>query len=128
MKAYWALFLNNMRLTLRDRTVLFFNFVFPFIFFFGFAEMFHAGTGQGIAYFVATVLTIGILGNGLWGSGMRAVQERETNILRRFKVTPISPMPLLVASMASGWLLYVPVLVLLLAVAHFVYAMPIPAN
>ncbi len=71
MKTYLALFRNNMRLTMRDRGVLFFNFLFPFIFFFAFAELFHAGTGEGIAYFVATVLVMGILGNGLWGAGMR---------------------------------------------------------
>jgi imidazolonepropionase-like amidohydrolase/ABC-type multidrug transport system permease subunit len=117
-----------MRLTLRDRSALFFNYLFPFIFFFAFAELFHAGTGMGIAYFVGTVLTMGILGNGLWGAGMRAVQEREANILRRYKVTPITPLPILVASMVSGWLLYLPVLVLLILVAHFGYAMPMPQN
>ncbi len=37
-------------------------------------------------------------------------------------------MPILVASIASGWLLYVPVLVLLVGMAHFYYAMPIPQN
>jgi len=128
MKAYWALFRSNMRLTMRDRGVLFFNYMFPLIFFFAFAEMFHAGTGQGIAYFVGTVLTMGILGNGLWGAGMRSVQEREANILRRFKVTPISPLPLLVASMASGWLLYLPVIALIAGLAHFIYAMPLPEH
>jgi ABC-type multidrug transport system permease subunit len=64
------------------------------------------------------VLTMGILGNGLWGAGMRAVQDREANILRRFKVTPISPVPILTASMAAGWLLYLPIVALLIAVAH----------
>ena len=93
MRAYLALFKSNMRLTLRDRAVLFFNYLFPLIFFFAFAELFHAGAGAGIAYFVSTVLIMGILGNGLWGAGMRSVQEREANILRRFKVTPISPAP-----------------------------------
>jgi imidazolonepropionase-like amidohydrolase/ABC-type multidrug transport system permease subunit len=117
-----------MRLTMRDRSVLFFNYAFPLIFFFAFAELFHAGTGQGIAYFVGTVLTMGILGNGLWGAGMRSVQDREANILRRFKVTPITPLPILVASMASGWLLYLPVLVLLVGLAHFLYGMPMPQN
>ncbi len=128
MRPYLALFKNNMRLTLRDRSALFFNYMFPFIFFFAFAELFHAGTGMGIAYFVGTVLTMGILGNGLWGAGMRAVQEREANILRRYKVTPITPLPILVASMVSGWLLYLPVMVLLIVVARFGYAMPMPKN
>ncbi len=128
MRAYLALFKNNMRLTLRDRGVLFFNYLFPMIFFFAFAELFHAGVGGGIAYFVSTVLVMGILGNGLWGAGMRSVQEREANILRRFKVTPISPLPILVAAMVSGWLLFVPVLFLLVGLAHFLYAMPMPQN
>ncbi len=128
MRPYIAIFRNNLMLTLRDRSVLFFNYLFPFIFFFAFAELFHAGTGGGIAYFVGTVLTMGILGNGLWGAGMRSVQEREANILRRFKVTPISPLPILVAAMASGWLLYLPVPILLVTLAHFLYAMPLPHN
>ncbi len=128
MKTYWALFRNNMRLTMRDRGVLFFNYLFPFLFFFAFAELFHAGTGETIAYFVATVLVIGIMGNGFFGAGLRSVNERETNVLRRFKVTPISPLPILVASMASGWLLYIPVLVILVLLAHFLYMMPMPQN
>ncbi len=37
-------------------------------------------------------------------------------------------MPILLASMVSGWLLYLPVLVLLILVAHFGYAMPMPQN
>jgi imidazolonepropionase-like amidohydrolase/ABC-type multidrug transport system permease subunit len=128
MRTYIALFKSNLRLTLRDRSALFFNYLFPFIFFFAFAELFHAGTGEGIAYFVGTVLTMGILGNGFWGAGMRAVQEREANILRRFKVTPITPMPILVASMVSGWLLYLPVLIVIVTLAHLLYAMPLPHN
>jgi len=128
MRAYLALFKSNMRLTARDRGVLFFNYLFPLIFFFAFAEMFHAGTGQGIAYFVGTVLTMGIMGNGLWGAGMRSVQEREANILRRFKVTPISPLPILVASMASGLLLYLPVIALIAGLANIIYGMPLPEH
>src|ERR1700686_358623 len=128
MKTYLALFKSNMRLTMRDRGVLFFNYLFPLIFFFAFAEMFHAGMGSGIAYFVSTVLVMGILGNGLWGAGMRSVQEREANILRRFKVTPISPLPILMAAMVSGWVLYLPIIVILVGLAHFMYAMPLPRN
>jgi len=128
MRAYLALFRNNMRLTMRDRSVLFFNYLFPLVFFFAFVELFHAGTGQAVGYFVGTVLTMGILGNGLWGAGMRSVQDREANILRRFKVTPISPLPLLVASLLSGWLLYLPVIVLITGLAHGFYAMPLPEH
>jgi imidazolonepropionase-like amidohydrolase/ABC-type multidrug transport system permease subunit len=128
MRAYLALFRSNLQLTLRDRSVLFFNYAFPFIFFFAFAEVFGAGKGGGIAYFVGTVLTMGVLGNGLWGAGMNSVREREANILRRFKVAPISPLPILMAAMVSGWLLYLPVPVILVTISHFQYGMPFPQN
>ena len=128
MRSYLALFRNNLRLTLRDRSVLFFNYAFPLIFFFVFAELSGAARGSGISFFVGTVLTMGILGNGLWGAGMRSVQEREANILRRFKVTPISPLPILVSSMAAGWLLYMPALVVIMGLAHFGYGMPFPQH
>jgi imidazolonepropionase-like amidohydrolase/ABC-type multidrug transport system permease subunit len=128
MKAYLALFRTNMKLTLRDRSVLFFNYLFPLIFFFAFSELFKGGSGQGSAYFVSTVLTMGVLGNGLWGAGMRSVQDREQNVLRRFKVAPISPLPILVASMISGWLLYIPILFVLIGLAHVLYGMTLPEH
>jgi imidazolonepropionase-like amidohydrolase/ABC-type multidrug transport system permease subunit len=126
MRPYIALFKSNMRLTLRDRAVLFFNYVFPLVFFFAFAGLFGDSKGSGVSYLVSMVLIMGILGNGLWGAGMRAVQEREANILRRFKVTPISPAPILTAAMAAGWLLYMPIVILVIGLAHFVYGMPVP--
>ncbi len=74
------------------------------------------------------VTTIGILGSGFFGAGMRAVQEREENILRRYKVTPITPVPLLLASVTMGVILYLPTVALMLFLAHKLYGMPIPAK
>ena len=108
MKAYNALIALDLKLALRDRSVLFFNYLFPLIFFFIFAQAMHAERGAAMTIVIAMVLIIGILGNGLFGAGMRAVQEREANILRRFKVTPISPAPLLVASIVTGWMILLP--------------------
>jgi imidazolonepropionase-like amidohydrolase/ABC-type multidrug transport system permease subunit len=126
MRAYLALIRIDIKLASRDRSVIFFNYLFPLIFFFVFAEMMGASRSGGITNVVTMVLTIGILGNGLWGAGMRAVQEREMGILRRFKVTPISPAPILLASMVTGWLLYIPAVLLVCALAHFIYGMPVP--
>ena len=126
MRAYLALIKIDIKLASRDRSVIFFNYLFPLIFFFVFAEMMGSARGGAIANVVTMVLTIGILGNGLWGAGMRAVQEREMNILRRFKVTPISPTPILVASMITGWLIYIPAALLVCWLAHSLYGMPLP--
>src|SRR6266568_8951877 len=126
MRAYLALMKIDLKLAFRDRSVIFFNYLFPLIFFFPFSGIMGASRGGGMTNVVTMVLAIGILGNGLWGAGMRAVQEREMNILRRFKVTPISPAPILIASMVTGWLIYLPAVLLVCALAHQIYGMPIP--
>ncbi|MGA7380743.1 MAG: ABC transporter permease, partial [Terriglobales bacterium] len=108
MNAYKALIALDLKLALRQKSVLFFNYLFPLVFFFVFAQAFHAERGAAMTIVIAMVMIIGILGNGLFGAGMRAVQEREANILRRYKVTPISPAPLLIASTVTGWMIFMP--------------------
>ena len=129
MKPYLALISNDLRLALRDRSVIFFNYLFPLIFFFAFGGMFHAERSVGAATLVVTsVLVIGVLGNGLFGAGMRAVVDREAGILRRFKVAPISPLPVLTASLVTGWLLYLPNLFLMLGLARVMWKLPLPTR
>ncbi len=82
--------------------------------------------GSAILQVVTMVIVLGILGNGLFGAGMRAVQEREENVLRRYKVTPITPVPLLCASMITGIVLFVPSVMLILFLAHQFYGMAVP--
>lgn len=124
MRVYLALINIDIKLTVRNRSVIFFNYLFPLVFFFVFAGI--MGKDGGIGHVVTMVLAIGILGNGLWGAGMRAVQEREANILRRFKVTPISPAPILIASLVTGWLVYLPAVVMVCTIAHFFYGARMP--
>ncbi len=126
MNSYLALAANNVRLTFRDRTIVFFNYLFPLIFFFIFAQMFHAEQGGAIVRVLTMVLSISILGSGFFGAGIRSVQDREANILRRFKVAPISPAPMLAASLFTGLLNFIPTAVLMALLAHFVYGMAMP--
>ncbi|MCU1260053.1 MAG: type transporter [Bryobacterales bacterium] len=128
MKAYLALIKIDLKLALRNRSALFFNLMFPLIFFFIFAQAFHAEQSGVINLVVAQVATIGVIGNGLFGAGMRAVQEREANILRRYKVTPITPVPLLVASIITGLVIYLPYIALMLFLANRIYHMPVPEH
>ena len=124
MRGYLTQIRTNLRLTMRDRTVLFFNYLFPLIFFFIFGFLMHAEQGGAIVQIVNMVLVIGILGSGFFGAGMRTVMDREANILRRFKVAPISAGPILDSQMVVGLVHYIPVAVLILVLAHFVYGMP----
>jgi len=129
MKPYLALTRNELRLAFRDKQVLFFNYLFPLIFLFILATMLHAERGGALITSVVTsVLTIGVLGNGFFGAAIRAVQEREQNILRRFKVAPISPLPILAASITTGLLLFIPTVVTVFTIAHVMYGMPVPSR
>jgi imidazolonepropionase-like amidohydrolase/ABC-type multidrug transport system permease subunit len=128
MNAYWTLIKADVRLAFRQKVVIFFNYLMPFAFFFLFAQAFHAERGGAIMQVVAMVTVIGILGNGLFGAGMRAAQDRETNILRRYKVAPISPLPLLVASSVTGLVIYIPYVVVMLALAQRMYGMTMPKH
>ncbi|HEX7287001.1 MAG TPA: ABC transporter permease [Candidatus Angelobacter sp.] len=129
MKAYLELIKIDLKLALRLRTVIFFSYLFPLIFFFTFGSLLGARNSLKDTTFVITMsLTLGVLGNGLFGAGIRALQERELNILRRYKVTPITAGPLLVASMVTGWMIFMPYIVLLLTLSHFIYHMPWPQH
>ena len=127
MKAFLAFLKIDLLLARRNRAVLFFNYLFPLLFFFSFGFAF-GRYGSGIVLVVTMVTIIGILGTGFFGAGMRAIQEREENILRRYKVTPITPVPLLCASIVLGVILYVPTVGLLLFLAHNLFGMAYPAN
>lgn len=128
MKAYLAHIKINLKLTLRDKSILFFNYAFPLVFFFIFAQAMDARQGAIINQVITMVLIIGVLGTGFFGAGIRAVQDREQNILRRLKVAPITPAPILAASVLVGLLAYLPAVVLFLVVANRMYGMPFPAR
>jgi imidazolonepropionase-like amidohydrolase/ABC-type multidrug transport system permease subunit len=124
MRAYIAQIRTNLLLTFRDRSVLFFNYLFPLIFFFLFGQLMHAERGGAVFQIVNMSLTIGVLASGLFGAGMRSVMDREQNILRRFKVAPISPAPILVSQLVTGLVHFIPVTFVTLILARIVYKMP----
>ncbi|HEY6393463.1 MAG TPA: amidohydrolase family protein [Bryobacteraceae bacterium] len=126
LKTYTAQAAINLKLTFRDRTVIFFNYMFPLVFFFIFAQLFHAEQGGAIIQVLTMVISIGVLGSGFFGAGIRAVQERETNVLRRFKVAPISAAPMLVASLITGLFNFLPSVVMMVLLSHFIYGMALP--
>src|SRR5499427_9053070 len=129
MTSYFALLASELRVSTRERSVLFFNYLFPLVFFFMFGQLMDARQSLGSAQFiVSTVLAIGIMGNGFFGMGMRAVQERELGILRRLRLAPITPAPILFSSLISGVLVYLPGAVLTIVCANRFYHMPIPTN
>ncbi|MCC6395057.1 MAG: ABC transporter permease [Bryobacterales bacterium] len=128
MRTYTAYIRTTMKLVMRDRVVLFFNYFLPLAFFIVFAQSLGAAKGGTLTQIMTMVFIFGVLGSGFFGAGMRAVQERELNILRRFKVAPITPLPILVASLVTGLLSYLPSVFIILAIASVFYGMPWPEH
>ena len=127
MTPYLAQIRMSLRLMLRDRSVLFFSYLFPLSFFFIFAQTFDAGKSpSAMAQVIAMVIMIGVLGNGFFGAGMRTVMDRETNVLRRFKVAPINAAPLIVSSIVSGLVAFLPTVLFFLFFGKIVYHAPLP--
>jgi ABC-type multidrug transport system permease subunit len=115
----------NLLLTLRNRVALFFSYIFPLIFF-GIAGM--GGGGGNGQQVVGIVLGLGVLGGGLFGVGMRAVQDREQNILRRFKVAPIGPGEIIVSGMVTALALQLPNIIFMVVLAHRLLGAPWPTQ
>jgi len=73
MKGYLALIKIDLKLALRQRSVIFFNYLFPLIFFFVFAQAFNADQGGVITQVVTMVAVIGTVDRFLaslgWWSG-----------------------------------------------------------
>ena len=129
MKAYIEFIKHEIRMSRRHPVALIVTLLFPVAYFIVFAEVFHLRkTPVSAGSFMCMSLVVGILGNGLWAAGMRAVSERENNILRRFRVLPISPMPILCASIIGGWLVFFVLVPILCIVAWGVYRVTIPAH
>ncbi len=124
MRAYIAQIRTNLRLTFRDRGVLFFNYIFPLMFFFIFGQLMHAERGGAVFQIVTMSLSLGVLASGLFGAGMRSVMDREQNILRRFKVAPISPGPILVGQLVVGMVHFLPITFVTIVLARTIYKMP----
>jgi imidazolonepropionase-like amidohydrolase/ABC-type multidrug transport system permease subunit len=129
VEPYLAQIRSNLRLMNRDRTVLFFNYFFPLMFFIVFSLSFGGAKNPGaVSQVVNMVLVLGVLGSGFFGAGMRAVQDRESNILRRFKVAPVGPAPIIVASLVSGLVSFLPSVFLVILLGHYWMQMPLPAR
>lgn len=129
LKPYLAYTWTTLRLTGRDRLVLFFNYLMPLIFFFAFGEGFGGRTSAGsLKQVVVMVLMLGVLGSGFFGGGLRATAEREAGILRRFKVAPITPAPILAASIVTGWLIFLPTVIFFFVLARIRYGLEFPSN
>lgn len=76
--------------TSRSRTALFWTLAFPLLLLCLLASVFGHGSGQAVARLIPGLATSVLLAGTLFSVSLRMVTERQTGVLRRYRVTPVS--------------------------------------
>src|SRR5580704_10585052 len=103
----WTLTKTRVRLAMRNRTFLFFSLIMPLGFLFFFVTIFSRGDTAWTAYILGSILTMTVMGS-FWGLSVQLVMFREAGILRRFRLAPLGPGPMLASSILSNYILVLP--------------------
>jgi imidazolonepropionase-like amidohydrolase/ABC-type multidrug transport system permease subunit len=82
---------------LRSRTALFWTLAFPLLFLFLFAGIMARGDARSATYMMPGLFTNMLLSGTLFAVAMRLVSERESGVLRRYRVTPASALAVVLA-------------------------------
>src|SRR5262245_14752317 len=75
----------------RSRTALFWMTAFPLGFLLLFGFVMARGNGRAMAFMMPGLLTTTLMSGSLFGVALPLVQQRETGLLRRLRVTPLPP-------------------------------------
>ncbi len=110
----------RIRITLRNKTFLFFSLVMPMAIFFLYGSVFAKGQPKVVAYLMGPILSFTVMGT-FWGLSMQLVTWREQGILRRFRLAPIAASSMIMSSILANYLLILPTVIFELLLARFIY-------
>jgi ABC-2 type transport system permease protein len=120
LKHFLSLTLMRIRLTLRNKTFMFFGLIMPFGFFFLFAGVLAKGDPVKVRFLLGPVLSLAVMG-AFWGLSVALVTFREQGILRRFHVTPVTSADMLASSIVANYLLILPTIITELLLSKFIF-------
>ena len=120
MKHFLTLTRMRIRLTLRNKTFLFFGLIMPFGFFFLFAGVFAKGDPSAVRFLLGPVISLAVMG-AFWGLSVALVTFREQGILRRFHVTPVTSADMLVSSIVANYFLILPTIAIELLLSKLIF-------
>ncbi len=120
MKTILKLAAVRIRITLRNKTFLFFSLVMPMAIFFLYGSIFAKGKPEAVAYLMGPILSFTVMGT-FWGLSMQLVTWREQGILRRFRLAPIAASSMIASSILANYLLILPTVFFELLLARFIY-------
>lgn len=119
MSTTWTLTKMRMLLAVRNRTFLFFSLFMPMFFLAGAVFLLgHRGGSLG-NFVLGDLLTVTVMGS-FFGLSMQLVTFREQGILRRFRLAPVGPGPMLASSILSNYAMALPTLLIEILVFRWV--------
>lgn len=122
MKRFFTLLKNEMKLSIRDMNMLIFAIAMPLVILivlgviYGGKPAFSGATNSFIEQSFSATCTVSICAGGLMGLPLVVADYRERKILKRFRVTPVSPVLLLGVEL-TVYILYCAASLLTLAAA-----------
>lgn len=116
-----ALFRGFLTETTRSKVSLFWTLAFPLLFLFVFGFIFGAGRPNGVTYLLPGLLTISVMSGSFFGVAFRMVVARESGILRRLRVTPVTALAVVVAYGLVALVLLAVTLVVQIGVAKAIW-------
>jgi ABC-type transport system involved in cytochrome c biogenesis permease component len=119
----WTLTKVRIKLAMRNRMFLFFSLVMPLTFLFIFTLFVGKGRSAWIGYALGAVLTLTVMGS-FWGLSVQLVTFREQGILRRFRLAPLGPGPLLASSILANYFMALPTVAIEVLICRVVLHMP----
>ncbi|MFQ5742024.1 MAG: ABC transporter permease [Acidobacteriota bacterium] len=88
--------------TMRSKTALFWTLGFPQVWLFAFALIFADGSSNAVTFMMPGLFTITTMAGSFFGVSYLMVNERENDILRRYRLTPVSALTVVVANGARS--------------------------
>jgi len=117
----------RMRLAMRNKMFFFFSVIMPIGIFFLYAGVFAKSDPYGVKFLLGPALSFNVMGS-FWGLSAALVMFREQGILRRFHVCPVKETDMLVSSLLANYLLMLPIVVLELVLAKYMFHVPSLGN
>jgi len=121
VRATAALYVGHMLAYGRSRTAIYWTLVFPLFFLFIFGLVFGRGRPQDFDVLMPGLLTITVISGSMFGVALRMVTERESGVLRRYRLTPVHPLSIVLAHGATALTTLVASVLVQVTVARLVF-------
>lgn len=121
IRSYRALVRANLTAFLRSKAALFWTLAFPLGFLFLFGGIMARGNPRAATFMMPGLLTTMLISGSLFGIAMPMVLARETGVLRRFRVTPLNAVTMILAQGTTALIQNAVTFTMVLGVARLVF-------